>query len=104
MSSEVKALLISLEEELRRLDCWQGVPPSPEAMASTVPFLYGYNGFHAVVAVVLYILDCRLCRDHGGNLPKGANIKPYAEEALRVERVEAVELLKLVEEFVRLMK
>ncbi|KEQ18173.1 YqcC family protein [Endozoicomonas numazuensis] len=102
MSTEVRALLVSLEEELKRLNCWQSMPPSAEAMASTTPFCMDTMGFTQWLQW-LFIPRVSAILDQGAALPKGANIKPYAEEALVVEKVEATQLLVLVERFDQLM-
>lgn len=102
MSTEANNLLSQVEEELRRLECWQAMPPSPEAMASTTPFCMDTMAFTQWLQWI-FIPRVRAILDHGGDLPKGANIKPYAEEALTLEKIEASRLLALVEQFDQLM-
>ncbi|MGI9279681.1 MAG: YqcC family protein [Endozoicomonas sp.] len=102
MSTEVRELLISLEEELKRLDCWQSMPPSAQALASTTPFCMDTMGFTQWLQW-LFIPRVHAILDQGAALPKGANITSYAEEALVLEKIETTQLLVLVERFDRLM-
>ena len=102
MSVKVIQLLEVMETELKTLNCWQAMPPSPEAMASEVPFCMDSMPFSQWLQW-LFIPRVRAIVEHGGDLPKGANIKPYAEEALRVENISSEQLLKLIEKFDLLM-
>lgn len=102
MSAKIIQLLEAMEAELKTLNCWQAIPPSPEAMASEVPFCMDSMPFSQWLQW-LFIPRVRAIVEHGGELPKGANIKPYAEEALVVEQVSSEELLRLVEQFDLLM-
>ncbi|WP_062264000.1 YqcC family protein [Endozoicomonas arenosclerae] len=102
MTTEVRELLVSLEEELKRLECWQAMPPSAEALASTTPFCMDTMGFTQWLQW-LFIPRVHAILDQDSALPKGANIKPYAEEALMVEKIEATQLLVLMERFDQLM-
>ena len=38
MRTDVAEVLIDIESELRKLELWDRVPPSPEALASEQPF------------------------------------------------------------------
>ncbi|MRI31736.1 glyoxalase I [Endozoicomonas sp. OPT23] len=103
MSQEAKKLLTAMEQELRRLNCWQSMPPSSNAMASTTPFCMDTMGFTQWLQWV-FIPRVRAILDQKTELPKGADIKPYAEEALRVERVTDTRcLIDLVAQFDELM-
>ena len=103
MSVQIIQLLDDMEAELRALECWQAMPPSPEAMSSDVPFCMDAMAFSQWLQW-LFIPRVRAIVEQGGALPKGANIKPYAEEALTVEKVASEKLLSLVEAFDVLMK
>ena len=103
MSKEAKRLLSELKLELRRLECWREMPPSPEALSSTTPFCMDTMGFTQWLQWI-FMPRVQAILDHGAELPKGSDIKPYAEEALRVEKLsETDRLLKLIEEFDVLM-
>ena len=43
---ELLERLQTLEVEMRALDLWSAIPPSAEAMASTMPFMYDTLEFH----------------------------------------------------------
>lgn len=103
MSEQIIRLLEEMEAELKVLGCWQVMPPTPEAMSSEVPFCMDTMAFSQWLQW-LFIPKVRAIVDQGGALPKGANIKPYAEEALVVEKVSSEKLLNLVEQFDLLMK
>ncbi|AMO54806.1 glyoxalase I [Endozoicomonas montiporae] len=103
MSVQIIQLLEDMETELKVLECWQTMPPSVEAMSSEVPFCMDSMPFSQWLQW-LFIPRVRAIVEQGGALPKGANIKPYAEEALMVEQVSSEKLLKLVEQFDVLMK
>ncbi len=103
MSKEVKELLVAMKQELSRLDCWQGVPPSAEAMSSTTPFCMDTMAFTQWLQWV-FMPRMWAILDHGSELPKGSNIKPYAEEALRVEKISDLSgLIELVGKLDQLM-
>lgn len=103
MSADVIELLLAMEQELKALGCWKEMPPSPEAMASQVPFYIDTMAFTQWLQW-FFIPRVRAIVDQGAGLPKGANIKPYAEEALRVENVTSEKLMALVERFDELTK
>ncbi len=99
---EVILLLEQIEQELRRQNVWMTMPPSPDAINSTTPFCMDTLAFSQWLQWI-FIPRIRAILDQGGRLPKGANMKPYAEEALRIEKLEAHPLLSLIEEFDRIM-
>ncbi|MET4692784.1 YqcC family protein [Endozoicomonas lisbonensis] len=103
MSVQIIRLLEEMEAELKVLGCWQAMPPTAEAMSSEVPFCMDTMAFSQWLQW-LFIPRVRAIVEQGGALPKGANIKPYAEEALMVEKVSSEKLLNLVEQFDLLMK
>ncbi|WP_257283597.1 YqcC family protein [Endozoicomonas sp. SESOKO1] len=102
MSEEVIVLLEAIESELRRQDIWLPMPPSVEAMASTTPFCMDTMAFSQWLQWI-FVPRIRAIIDSGGSLPKGSNIKPYAEESLPLERLEVERLLLIIEQFDRLM-
>ena len=96
MSVEILNVLDNLESELKALGCWSGMPPSPEAMASEVPFCMDTMPFTQWLQW-FYIPRVKALLEAGADLPKGSNIKPYAEEALMVEKVASERILVLIE-------
>ena len=102
MSKDIILLLDKIEQELRRQNVWMAIPPSPEAMSSTIPFCMDTMTFSQWLQWV-FIPRVRAILDQGSNLPKGSDIKPYAEEAIKVEQLEAPGLLILIEQLDRIM-
>ncbi len=102
MSKEVIILLEAIEVELRRQEVWLPMPPSVEAMASTTPFCMDTMAFSQWLQWI-FVPRVRAIIDGGGTLPKGSNIKSYAEEALTIERLEGERLLLIIEQFDLLM-
>ena len=102
MKHDVLALLTAMEQELKALKLWEGLPPSPEAMASTTPFCMDTLRLSQWLQWI-FIPRMRAIIDHGAPLPVGANMKPYAEEAFAVDRVQSAKLLDIIGQFDQLM-
>lgn len=102
MSKDVIMLLEAIEVELRRQDVWLPMPPPVEAMASTTPFCMDTMAFSQWLQWI-FVPRVQAIIDSGGSLPKGSNIKSYAEEALTIERLEREKLLLIIEQFDQLM-
>ncbi len=101
--SEALVLLRAIEDELRRQNAWQTVPPSIEAMNSNTPFCVDTMAFSQWLQWI-FVPRIRAIIDSGGTLPSGANIRPYAESALPIEQLEGEKLLLIIEQFDRLMR
>ena len=82
MSKQVIALMCELETELQFLELWQAMPPSPEDLASELPFCVDTLPVHQWLQWI-YIPRIRALIDAGAPLPSGREIHPYAEEALK---------------------
>lgn len=102
MSKEVIILLEAIEVELRRQDVWLPMSPSVEAMASTSPFCMDTMAFSQWLQWI-FVPRVRAIIESGGTLPKGSNIKSYAEEAFPLEKLESEKLLLIIEQFDLLM-
>lgn len=102
LKTSVNTLLENIEQELRHQNVWMAMPPSSEAMASTTPFCMDTMTFSQWLQWV-FVPRVRAIVEQGGSLPKGSDIKPYAEEAIKVERLEAGRLLVLMEQFDQIM-
>ncbi len=94
--SDLSELLNELEAELRRLDHWCDVPPSPEAMASTQPFAIDTLSLPEWLQWV-YLQRLRALLDADMPLPNGALVKPYAEEYFAQSREPVGELIVIIE-------
>ena len=102
MKHDVLNLLHAMEQELKVLKLWEGLPPSPEAIASTTPFCMDTLRLSQWLQWI-FIPRVRAIIEHGGSLPAGANMKPYAEEAFAVEGVQSAKLLNIIGQFDQLM-
>lgn len=82
MRTEVSALLIDIEAELRQLGLWDKLPPSPEALASDQPFsidtLTMPQWLQFIFLPTLYSL-----LEAGQPLPGRCGVAPMAEEYFR---------------------
>lgn len=72
-------LLNELETELRALNLWNDIPPAPEKLASQQPFAVDTLTFPEWLQWI-YLKRLRALVDANAALPKGAEVKPYAEE------------------------
>ncbi len=80
--SEVKDCLLALEAELKRLQLWQTVKPSDEALASSQPFAVDTMAFDQwlqwiFIAKMHFLLDQQLA------LPQACGIQPMVDEWAR---------------------
>lgn len=82
INTEVAALLIDIEAELRTLGLWDKLPPSAEALASDQPFsidtLTLPQWLQFIFIPTLYQL-----LEEGKPLPQRCGIAPMAEEYFR---------------------
>jgi len=83
--AQIATLLDNLETELRRLNLWSDVPPSPEALASTAPFAIDTLSLPQWLQWI-YIQRLRALIEAGKALPCGALVKPYAEQYFDQQR------------------
>lgn len=71
-------LLAQLEDEMRKQQLWAVQPPSPEALASTMPFMYDSLELHEWLQWV-FVPRLRALVDAQGQLPCQSHIHPLAE-------------------------
>ena len=95
MSMEVVALLDDLEAVLRAGGHWTGMPPSIEALSSPEPFCVDTLNVTEWLQWI-YIPRLRAMIDQKTPLPSGAQVHPYAEEALAAMRVDGVRILDIL--------
>lgn len=95
-STTLESLLKSLEIELQRLQLWSATPPSPEAMASVMPFMYDTLKPTEWLQWV-FIPRTWALLEANRPLPGNCNIHPLIEHYLaRHEDIESYRLLKIV--------
>jgi uncharacterized protein YqcC (DUF446 family) len=82
MSTEVAALLIDIEAQLRQLGLWDKVPPPPEALASDQPFSIDTLTLPQWLQFIFLPTLYRLL-DEGQPLPGRCGIAPMAQEYFR---------------------
>lgn len=94
--STLHALLNELEDELRRLEYWSDVPPSPRAMASQEPFAVDTLSLPEWLQWI-YLQRLRAILEADADLPTGALVKPYAEEYFAANPGAAGELIRIID-------
>jgi uncharacterized protein YqcC (DUF446 family) len=80
--TEVAAVLIDIEAQLRQLGLWDRIPPSREALASTEPFCIDTLTLPQWLQFVFLPTLYRMLED-GQALPERCAITPLAEEYFR---------------------
>lgn len=89
-------LLAELEAEMRRQRLWASAPPSPEQMASVMPFMYDTLKAHEWLQWI-FIPRTRALIDARGTLPGNCNIHPLAEHHLAARSdIDSARVLELV--------
>ncbi len=94
--SELSTLLDELEAELREQGFWSDVPPTPEALASKQPFAVDTLTLPEWLQWI-YLQRLRALIEAGLPLPTGAQVKPYAEEALKFDERPTQNLLVIID-------
>ena len=94
--SELSTLLDELEAELREQGFWSDVPPSPEALASAQPFAVDTLTLPEWLQWI-YLQRLRALIEAELPLPTGAQVKPYADEALKFEKRSTQQLLVIID-------
>ena len=82
MHTDVAALLIDIEAQLRQLSLWESEMPRDEALASTQPFAIDTLTFPQWLQFIFLPTMYRLV-DEGDALPTQCAIAPMAEESFR---------------------
>lgn len=94
---DILRLLDAVQAELETKGLWQTLAPAPDKMMSTEPFSIDTLSFTEWLQWI-YLARLRAMIDAGAQLPSGALVFPYAEEALKAENVDAPQLLTLIKE------
>ena len=82
MRTQVAEVLIDIEAELRRLDQWDKIPPSTEALASTQPFCVDTLTLPQWLQFIFLPTIYRMLEEDEP-LPQRCGIAPMAEEFFR---------------------
>lgn len=83
LRAELRATLQRIEAELRRLDAWEVMPPSPERLASEVPFCHDTLEFTQWTQWV-FLPRFRAVLEGNHPLPVNSAITPIAEDGLEL--------------------
>lgn len=96
MHTDVAAVLIDIEAELRQLRLWDEVPPDPRALTSSQPFAIDTLTLPQWLQFIFLPTMYRLI-DAGAPLPTQCGITPMAEEYFRGREVAINGLLDALE-------
>jgi uncharacterized protein YqcC (DUF446 family) len=100
MRTDVAAMLIDIEAQLRQLGLWDAVPPSPEALASEQPFCIDTLTLPQWLQFIFLPTLYRML-EQDQPLPERCGIAPMAEEYFRgtgLASTDLVEALLTVDE------
>lgn len=103
MHQAVKELLIKIEQEMKRQGCWNPAPPPVQRLSSCEPFCMDTLSFTEWLQWV-YLARLTAIVDSHGSLPTGAQVRPYAEEALKAAGFESRRLLVLIRQLDECLK
>lgn len=96
MQTQVAEVLIDIEAQLRRLNLWDRIPPSSQALASTEPFCVDTLTLPQWLQFVFIPTLYEMLEDEAP-LPQRCGITPMAEEFFRGSGLAVDELLQLLE-------
>lgn len=99
---EIAIVLQELEHELQRIERWESAMPSPERLASEVPFCHDTLEFTQWVQWI-FIPRFRAVLEGGHELPQACAIAPVAELALDQLAADTSRLLERLREVDRLV-
>lgn len=102
MRARIVELLDQCQQLLERRGRWETQPPAPEKMMSTEPFSVDTLTFIEWLQWI-YIARLRAILEAQGALPSGAQVAPYAEEALKNEPGDWVDLVSLIRQLDQLL-
>lgn len=93
---DLAPLLDELEAELRRLGLWRDLPPSPKALASSQPFAVDTLSLPQWLQWI-YLQRLRALLEADAPLPRGALVRPYAEEYFSTSGEPAGDLIDIID-------
>ena len=95
-------LVLSLKSELRMLGRWSARPPSPEALASEMPFSCDRLPFEGWLQFV-FVPRMAALIEHAAPLPTECAMRPLANQCFAEEGERAAALLRVVSELDQLL-
>ncbi|MFV8818545.1 YqcC family protein [Haliea sp. E17] len=102
MRTQVAALLIDIEAQLRQLDMWEAEAPPAEAFASTQPFFIDTMSLPQWLQFV-FLPTMRRLLDEDQPLPGQCGIAPMAEEHFRGSGLPVQKLIIVLDDIDRLL-
>ncbi len=96
MHTEVAAVLIDIESELRQMGLWDGEAPGEQALASEQPFAMDTLTLPQWLQFIFLPNMYRLI-EAGAELPAKCGITPMAEEYFRGKGLAVTRLLRALE-------
>lgn len=102
LRTEITVTLAVIERELRRLDAWESIMPTPERLASEVPFAHDTLEFTQWVQWI-FLPRFRAVLEGGHPLPTSCAITPVAEDAVEKLAGDTDALLDAIREIDRLV-
>lgn len=102
MTQAVTAELNELQSQMERKGLWQTLPPSPDKMMSVEPFSIDTLTFLEWLQWV-YIARLRAIIEADAELPSGAQVYPYGEEAFKAAGIQADDILLTVKRLDQLL-
>jgi uncharacterized protein YqcC (DUF446 family) len=97
MNDKIRSLLNEVKLIMEKAGEWQTLAPSPEKMMSTEPFSIDTLTFLEWLQWV-YFARLMAILDSKGVLPSGAQVLPYAEEALKASGKSMPKLLTAIKQ------
>ena len=93
--------LLELEREMRRLELWESQRPTPEQLASTLPFAVDRLTFPQWLQFI-FIERVSVIIQSAAPLPAMSGIRPMAEEYFKHTELNATRLMVILDRFDRL--
>lgn len=88
-------LLLEIEAEMRRIGLWAREAPSPEALASPLPFCCDTLSFAEWLQFV-FLPRMKIMLEAGAVLPSRCGLAPMAEESFRFRGINTVKISALL--------
>ena len=95
MQQQTALLLQQIESELKQLQLWSSVPPSPTALASTLPFCCDTLTLQQWLQFI-FLPRMRALLEAKLPLPSAISICPIAEEAFAPITAEKLKLINCI--------
>ncbi len=99
---QLSAILVSLEQHMRRMMLWSETMPSIEALSSREPFAVDTLAFEEWLQFV-FLPRLQHLAENDAKLPENCAVTPMAEEYFRCRGEESLGLIELLSDVDRLL-